>query len=49
MVTRLPLIVFALGLASFSIGLALVYVPAGFVGFGLVLMGISLFGAARQP
>lgn len=43
------LIVFAVGLIVFSLGLALIYIPAGLVGLGVVLMLISLFGERSNP
>jgi len=38
------LAVFAAGLFLFTFGLFLIYIPAGLIGAGLILMVISLFG-----
>ena len=43
------LIVFAVGLITFALGLALIYIPAGLIGLGVVLMLISLFGERSNP
>jgi hypothetical protein len=45
---RFHLIVFALGLLGFCVGLWLAWPPLGWIGGGLVLMSISLFGD-RKP
>lgn len=42
------LAVFAVGLAAFVAGLALIYVPAGLIGGGLVLMGVAVFGPGKE-
>lgn len=42
------LAVFAVGLAAFVAGLALIYLPAGLIGGGLVLMGVAVFGPGKE-
>lgn len=38
------LVVFIVGLLLFSAGIFLIYPPAAYIGAGIVLMAISLFG-----
>lgn len=47
---RVPveLAAFVLGLVAFVAGLALIYVPAGLIGGGLVLMGVAVFGPGKE-
>ena len=45
---RAELFVFVLGLALFSVGLAMAWLPAGLIGGGLVLMAISIFGSRKS-
>lgn len=44
----LDLLAFGLGLAAFVAGLAMIYVPAGLIGGGLVLMGVAVFGPGKE-
>jgi len=44
----LEFVVFACGLAAFVIGLALIYLPAGLIGGGLVLMSVAVFGPGKE-
>ncbi|NMC84299.1 MAG: hypothetical protein GYA58_03335 [Anaerolineaceae bacterium] len=44
----LNLAVFILGLFSFAVGLYQIYPPAAWIGPGMVLMSISLFGDQKQ-
>lgn len=43
--TRLPLIVFVLGMALFGAGLYMAWPPLGLIGPGVVLIAVGVFGA----
>ena len=40
--------VFACGLLLFACGLSLWYLPAGLIGAGAVLLGVTLFGGGEK-
>lgn len=42
------LIAFLGGLILFGVGLGLIYVPAGLIGSGVVIMAVAIFGPGRK-
>ena len=41
-------VIFGGGLILFSVGLGLIYLPAGLIGAGVVIMAVALFGPKGQ-
>jgi hypothetical protein len=42
------LVAFIIGLVAFTIGLYLIFPPAAFIGSGIVIMAISVFGGGEK-